>query len=384
MKCVRSLRCNPCARRRVGDMFNRHMMALARDSRGETQSDLAEGLSVGQGTISKYESGLSLPSDEFVSDMAAYLKYKPGFFYEEGRTLGMPPFHYRKRKKLGVKTLLKIEAEINIRRMHVSKLMRSYEKLPMLKIPEIDRDEYQGVNRKVYDIEDIASHLRDKWMIGSGPIPSVIELIERFGGIVIPCDFGTDLIDAMSQRIDGMPILFFININSPADRMRFTLCHEICHMVLHTLDMVNDEDMEREADYFASALLLPTNEIRPQLRNNFNLRNLANLKSHWKVSMQALAMRASQLELITQNQIKTFWIEMSKMGFRKREPNELPRERPRVLRNMIDYHLSNLGYSKEELATLLHILPEEINKLYGDEHFEPLPPKKERVLQLVK
>src|SRR3990167_7137061 len=228
MKCVRSLRCNPCARRRVGDMFNRHMMALARDSRGETQSDLAEGLSVGQGTISKYESGLSLPSDEFVSDMAAYLKYKPGFFYEEGRTLGMPPFHYRKRKKLGVKTLLKIEAEINIRRMHVSKLMRSYEKLPMLKIPEIDRDEYQGVNRKVYDIEDIASHLRDKWMIGSGPIPSVIELIERFGGIVIPCDFGTDLIDAMSQRIDGMPILFFININSPADRMRFTLCHEIC------------------------------------------------------------------------------------------------------------------------------------------------------------
>jgi Zn-dependent peptidase ImmA (M78 family) len=102
-------------------------------------------------------------------------------------------------------------------------------------------------------------------------------------------------------------------------------------MVLHTVTVKSDEEMEDEADAFAGAFLLPADEIRPQLRR-FDLRQLANLKLYWKVSMAALAVRADRLKLITPYQSKMFWIEMGKLGYRKREPNELPKEHPSLLR----------------------------------------------------
>ena len=66
-------------------MFNRYMMVLARESRGETQTDLAKSLGVTQGTVSKYESGLNDPPPEFVKDLSDHLRYRTDFFFEIGR-----------------------------------------------------------------------------------------------------------------------------------------------------------------------------------------------------------------------------------------------------------------------------------------------------------
>jgi Zn-dependent peptidase ImmA (M78 family) len=126
------------------------------------------------------------------------------------------------------------------------------------------------------------------WMLPAGPIADMVELLEANRGIVLPCDFGTDLIDAMSQRIEGLLILFLVNINSPSDRLRHTLAHELGHMILHTITVKSDEEMEDEADAFAGAFLLPADEIRPQLRR-FDLRQLADLKLYWKVSSRPVA-----------------------------------------------------------------------------------------------
>src|SRR5258707_14423565 len=105
-------------------------------------------------------------------------------------------------------------------------------------------------------------------------------------------------------------------------------------MALHTITIKSDEEMEDEADAFAGAFLLPADEIRPQLRR-FDLRQLVNLKGYWKVSMAALAVRADRLKLITPYQSKMFWIEMSRLGYRKREPNETPKEQPNLFRQII-------------------------------------------------
>lgn len=338
-------------------------MTLARDSRGLTQSELADLLAVGQGTVSKYESGLSDPPLEFVRDVSRVLGYQVGFFYEYGRPYGMPPFHFRKRKKLSAKALGKIVAEMNIRRLHVVKLMRSYELKTNGLIPEVDRDEYIGKSREAFSVEELARHLRERWMIPTGPIPSMVDLIESLGGIVIPCDFGSDLIDAMSQRIDGLPVLFFVNINAPADRMRHTLAHELGHMLLHTVTVKNDDEMEEEADAFAGAFLLPAHEVRPQLRR-FDLRQLMNMKMYWKVSMAAIAVRADRLGLITPYQRKSFWMEMGRLGYRKREPNEPQKEVPSLLRQIIAFHIKKLGYSISELAAIVHLTVEEFQAMY--------------------
>jgi Zn-dependent peptidase ImmA (M78 family) len=345
------------------EKFNHHMMTLARDSRGFTQAELADRLSVMQGTLSKYETGFQDPPPEFVGELADALGYPRSFFYEVGRPYGLPPFHYRRRKKLSAKALARIVAEMNIRRIHLSKLLISFEWRTNAFIPEIDQNEYRGRSKGVLSIEDVARSVREMWMLPKGPIPNMVELIESNGGIVIPCDFGTDLLDALSQRIDGLPILFFVNVNAPTDRLRHTLAHELGHMVLHTITVKSDEEMEEEADAFAGAFLLPADEIRPQLRR-FDLRQLANLKLYWKVSMAALAVRASRLNLITPYQSKMFWIEMSRLGYKKREPNEPPREHPSLLRQMISFHMKKLGYTISDMAKLLHLKVAEFQEMY--------------------
>ena len=53
---------------------------LARDARGLTQGELAERMKLGQGTVSKYETGSQEPPDEFVGDLADALGLPPLFF----------------------------------------------------------------------------------------------------------------------------------------------------------------------------------------------------------------------------------------------------------------------------------------------------------------
>jgi Zn-dependent peptidase ImmA (M78 family)/transcriptional regulator with XRE-family HTH domain len=362
------------------EKFNHHMMTLARESRGLTQAELADLLKLGQGTVSKYETGFHDPPREFVEDLGRKLDYPSSFFYEPGRPYGLSPFHYRRRKKLSARTLARIVAEMNIRRIHVSKLLLSFGWSENAFIPEIDRDEYRGKSSGALTTEEAARIIREMWMLPKGPIPNMVELLENNGGIVIPCDFGTDLLDAMSQRIEGLPVLFFVNINAPTDRLRHTLAHELGHMVLHTIMVKSDEEMEDEADAFAGAFLLPADEIRPQLRR-FDLRQLANLKLYWKVSMAAIAVRADRLRLITPYQSKMFWIEMSKLGYRKREPGEPAKEHPKLLRQMVSFHMKKLGYSAKEIADLLLLNANEFAQMYGPEF---VGPSGERHLRVVK
>jgi Zn-dependent peptidase ImmA (M78 family)/DNA-binding XRE family transcriptional regulator len=348
------------------------MLTLAREARALTQAELAAQIAIGQGTLSKYENGVNEPPQEFVTALSRVLQYPVEFFYQVDRPYGFPPFHYRKRKKMSAKALGRIVAEMNIRRIHIKKLSQSFDLKTNRFIPEINRDEFQGFSKRRPDIEDIARSVREAWMLPRGPIVNMVDLIEENGGLVIPCDFETDLLDAMSQRIDGMPVLFFVNVNSPADRVRHTLAHELGHMVLHTTEFKADDAMEEEADHFAGAFMLPAEDMKAQLRR-FDLRQLANMKGYWRVSMQAIAYRAQRLRLITPYQSKTFWIEMGKLGYRKREPNEPPREVPKLLRQMVEFHRRKLGYSASDLARLLCLEPSEIATMYGSEFLAPEP-----------
>jgi Zn-dependent peptidase ImmA (M78 family)/transcriptional regulator with XRE-family HTH domain len=360
--------------------FNHHMLTLAREARALTQSELAVLLSIAQGTLSKYETGVLQPPEDFIPNLERSLGYPASFFYEPEQPYGFPPFHYRRRKKLSAKALGRINAEMNIRRMHVKKLSLSFELRPNKFIPEIDVDEYHGKSRGQPNIEDIARSVREAWMLPRGPVSNMTTLLEDNGGIVVPCAFHTDLLDAISQPIDGLPVLFFVNIDAPSDRVRYTLAHELGHMVLHTTTFKSDDEMENEPDHFAGAFLLPEEEIKQQLRK-FDLRHLANMKGYWKVSMQAIAYRAARLRLITPYQNKMFWMEMGKLGYRKREPNEPPKEPPRLLKQMVEFHRQRLNYSAAELAQLLRLSQAEFEAMYGPEFFEPYRMPTLRVVQ---
>src|ERR1700734_2992321 len=101
-------------------------------------------------------------------------------------------------------------------------------------------------------------------MLPRGPLQSVVENIESAGGIVVLARFGTNLIDGLSFRVEGVPPLFFMNKDVPGDRFRFSLAHELGHMVMHSIPD-DDEKMESEAHRFAAAFLMPASEIKPYL-----------------------------------------------------------------------------------------------------------------------
>src|SRR4029077_17094883 len=151
-------------------------VTLARDARSVTQEELADRAGIGQGTLSKYENGVLDIPDDFVPILAQRLRYPRDFFYQSGRPYGFPPFHYRKRKKLSAKALGRIVAEMNIRRMHIAKLARSFDLKTNRFIPEIDMDEYRGQSRRRPDIEDVARSVRELWMLPRGPIANMVEL----------------------------------------------------------------------------------------------------------------------------------------------------------------------------------------------------------------
>jgi Zn-dependent peptidase ImmA (M78 family) len=355
--------------------FNYSLLVLAREARGLTQEELASKASIAQGTLSKYETGLLEPSDIPIERLVRALGYPRSFFFQDDRPFGFPPYHYRKRKKLSAKALGRIVSEMNIRRLHIKKMSVSFNYRSNGFIPEIDPDDYYGRATRRLQPEDAARSLRETWMLPRGPINNMVDLLERNGAVIITCDFGSDLLDALSQRIDGMPILIFVNVSAPADRLRLTLAHELAHMVLHTTTLRDDDQMEEEADEFAGAFLLPAEDIRPQLRRGLDLRHLANMKSYWKVSMAAIAVRADRLKLVTPYQKKAFWMEMGRLGYRRREPNEPPREEPRLLREMVAFHRNKLGYSPREMAKLLELQEEEFHQMYGQTTLGTPPPR---------
>jgi Zn-dependent peptidase ImmA (M78 family)/DNA-binding XRE family transcriptional regulator len=336
--------------------FNADMLKLAREHREFTQADLAKHAGVTQALVSKIENGLiAQPSEDVVTKLADAVRFPPAFFEQNERVAGFPHFHYRKRVKLGTKALAHIGATINIRRQHVSKLLRSYEIAPTKPIPQIDLDEAGSTPERV------AEKMREYWMIARGPIPNVVELIEEAGGIVILCRFGTNLLDGISFRAEGLPPLFFMNRDVPGDRFRFSLAHELGHMILHTIPS-DDEKMEDEAHRFAAALLMPGPEIKPYLVAP-KLSTLARVKAYWKVSIKALIRRAHDLKLITDNQYRWLNVQYSK-AFKSGEPVPIEREQPTRLRSLMQYHLADLGYSITDLANLLCIRSDDLERAY--------------------
>ena len=164
----------------MNDIFNRALLQVARDARGFTQGELAQRAGVTQALISKLENGLTPdPTPETVEALARALNFPVLFFFSEERPHGLPPFHYRKRARLGTKALSKIEADINIRRIHLARLLQSYELSAKQDFPTLDLAKEQWTPQRAAQI------LRGYWLMPRGPVDNLTELVERAGAVVI-------------------------------------------------------------------------------------------------------------------------------------------------------------------------------------------------------
>lgn len=339
--------------------FNPQMISIAREARDLTQTDLASRLSISQGKFSKIESGLLGISDDLVHRLSIILDFPEDFFTQTEPIYGLGGniiYHHRKRQALSKREIEKIHARIHIRRIHLSKLFKQIDIVPS-KIEPHDVDEYDG------GAQEVARAVRAHWMLPPGPIENVTRTIEDAGGMVMQCNFETKLIDAVSQIVPGLPPLFFINTDIPVDRLRFTLAHELGHLILHN-NSIPYPEMEKEADAFAAEFLMPAKEIMPMLIGLI-FPKLAPLKQYWKASMGSILYQAEHLGAITARKARYLWMQMGKLGYRSNEPSmNLTAESPSLLQEILETHRSQLSYSTEQLSVLLAIHEHEFRAMY--------------------
>jgi Zn-dependent peptidase ImmA (M78 family)/transcriptional regulator with XRE-family HTH domain len=342
--------------------FNSGLLTLARESREILQSDLSRVTNIPQTLISRFEAGISQPSDEQIAVIAKALEYPTNLFFLEDRIFGFNAsvFFHRKRADMPAKTLRRIHAVLNLTRMRVNRLMLAASISPQIELMRMPVEEFGSP-------EDIARQVRALLHLPFGPVNNLTAAVEDVGVIIATHKFGSTRTDAVSEWIPGHPPIILMNVDDSigADRYRWTLAHELGHLIMHAFP---SEKMEEEANRFASEFLMPESEIKHQLRN-VRLPNLALLKGIWKVSMGALLERAKQLKTINSTQYRYMRVNFGRLHYNTREPAELdfPVEKPTLLSELVNAHIKELRFNVEDLAQLLNLFPEECAKLYAPE-----------------
>jgi Zn-dependent peptidase ImmA (M78 family)/transcriptional regulator with XRE-family HTH domain len=330
------------------------MVQLVRLSQGLTQGELAATSKVSQAVLSKAESGIVDLEADRLTAIATALNVPV-----DRLTSGEPAdglltacaFH-RKRATLPVSDAKRIRAVLDLTNLEVDAILS--DRVPEPRVPrEAPTDD--GWTSPT----DIAREIRTALGLGAEPITDLVAVIEQLGAVVLVRDLDATKIDAIGSWPAGYRPLFLLNATSPADRRRFTLAHEFGHAVMHAEPR---SEQEREADQFASELLLPANGVRDDL-TNLDLGKLALLKRKWGASMAALIRKARDLGAITEHEYRRLNIELSTAGYRTREPVDLLAESPALVAASIQSRLAE-GATVEDLARLTHMLPEKFDTTY--------------------
>jgi Zn-dependent peptidase ImmA (M78 family) len=176
------------------------------------------------------------------------------------------------------------------------------------------------------DIEKIAGDLRTQWGMGLGPIENLTDFIEANGIVIGRAVLESD-IEAVSVWRSQRPHILINKAITSCVRIRMSLAHELGHLVLHRLTNEEDYDndrkyklMEKQAAIFAGCFLFPRQSFYNEF-HSIRIDALLMLKRRWKISMGAIVMRAKNLELVTDNNTRTFYKQLSAKGYsRTKEP----------------------------------------------------------------
>lgn len=320
------------------------LLKLAREAAGLKQQDVVEALGVTQVTVSRWENGARSPSPSDLARLADLYAVTEEFFHLPERDAGLVAgdLHHRRRRGVKVGDVRRLEAQTNILRIGASRLLDEVEVEPQLHLPDLPIDEF--------DPEDAAREVRRQWNLPIGPIGDFTNLLELAGCIIVLDDFEIGL-DGVSMWAGHWPILN-VSVHAPPDRRRFTMAHELGHLVLHR-DSYNDTSGEKEANRFAAEFLMPADQIGPKLRG-LDLRKALALKLEWWVSVSALIMRARDVGAISAEDATRLHKQRSARGWTRHEPygDALPRETPTTL-SRVSASLRSVGYSDQDLATVL-------------------------------
>jgi Zn-dependent peptidase ImmA (M78 family)/DNA-binding XRE family transcriptional regulator len=329
-------------------MLNPTRLRQARELHGWTQTALAQQVNVHPSAIAQLETGRMQPSPAVLDALSRATGFPPTFFTRpSGPALPLGSLRFRARAAMTARqrrqawwyaqTLYEIMAS-----------MAAQTEYPTPRLPRLAGD-------------PVAAAALTREALGFAPdqpIGPLIRTLERGGVWVLALPVPLPRRDACSAWAggDGATPVLMVAATAAGDRRRFSVAHELGHLVLHHTPEGAPHALERQADAFAAAFLLPEVAMHAVLIPPITLTTLADLKARWGVSLQALIRRAHTLDLLTPSQYRALSAQLGARGWRIREPVAVPVERPRALR---------------QLAELLYGVPIEYPALARDTGLDP-------------
>lgn len=358
-------------------MFNPLRLTLARKRRGMKKRELAERVGLTEKSVSNYEAGSQEPERTTLSKLSEALRFPEAFFFGDDPEFPTPDVaSFRSLSKM---TAPQRDSALGAGAVALllNDWIESRFELPDPNVPDFGREggasqlgsedsgskeiETYPSRASAQNPEAAAEMLRAHWGIGELPIKNMIALLESKGVRVYSLAIDAKEVDAFSMWKGGRPYVF-LNTFKSAEHCRFDAAHELGHLVMHKHAQPQGPDLEREANAFASAFLMPKASVLSLAPKAPTLPSLIRHKKHWLVSVAALNYRLHALGLTTDWSYRTLCIQIAQAGYRVHEPESINHEKSLVLEKVFTA-LRNEGMSKADVARQLAIHPDEINEL---------------------
>ena len=275
------------------------------------------GQAVTKQAISKYEKGMMNPGSDALIALSQALGVKSDYFFRSQK-VSLGELEFRKKSKLSRKE------EESIRYRTLDFLER------YLEIEDILGDEAFFNNpisdthmRKHEDVDKAAMGLRRKWNLGEAPISNLMELLEDKGIRIYEIRTG-EYFHGISACAGNIPVIA-VREQDDLLRKRFTISHELGHILLKFPENNNRKAREKLCHTFAGAFLLPEDVIKAELgerRSKIALWELKKLKGVYGISIQAIMARANRLKIISDYTYRNFCITVNTQGWKTDEPGE--------------------------------------------------------------
>ena len=320
-------------------------------------SDRIDNLVTAQ-AIGKYERDESMPSSGVLIALADALHVSVGYLAgDPGISLLSVDF---RAKRAGTR-----QEEDRTRAMVLHMLERYLAIEEILGLPSVNWDRPRSapypVGKDLLEADRAAMSLRQDWGLGLNPIPNIAELMEDRGVKVLfrPLSDGVDGLTAHVHR-ENLPDVYVIVVDSNVggDRQRFTIAHEIGHLVLEVSD---EMDEEKAAYRFASALLMPEEVLWKEIgrhRTAIGMAELLRLKQVFGISVQAITYRCMDLGIITSALMGRMFGRYQKLGWRSppyEEEFSMPGERSGRFECLCFRALAEGAISEAKASELLEI-----------------------------
>lgn len=319
---------------------------------GLSMRDMADKLGVSHQTIKKYEDNVMTPNSTRLIELAKLLNVKisdlvnnysiPNLKYENFRKNSS----LSKKKQEGLQMLIADEIASYFEILNFADELYSF-----------DKNKWHFDVNKYEDLESISIEVRNLLGISSDcALDNLTDKLEDNNFLILEIDF-EEKFDGFCEIVNDLA--FIILSSKGYERNRFTLAHELGHLILNFNEELNDLEKEKYCNYFASCLLMPATAMKKELEisknkllRNVSMNDLLLLAKEYKVSLNAIIMRLYDLGIIDDNKKRSLFILLSKSGFKTQQLKLIEEHPTRKIKLIFRLEAENIISSDEVIKYL--------------------------------